>query len=166
MDDQLEIFLQGPGIAGKALVKVPAKATVGQLIDVARKNGLKVDDEQAVQVWLENTDEPIQGGTALLAAGIQNRSRVQIHTCRRIHVTVNFNNRSEQHPFAPSATMDTVKKWADEKFGLGATDATEYALRVCGSTDVPDEETEVGALAQPGECRACFDLIPKQRVEG
>ena len=166
MEDQLEVFLQGPGIARVALVKVPVDTKVKQLIDVARGKGLKLEDEQTVHVWLENAEEPLSLDMSLKSAGVQARSRLHIHTCQRIHVTVNFNNNSKQHPFSPSATIGKVKKWADEKFGLSATDATEYALQVCGSTIRPDDDIEVGSLAQPGQCSACFDLVPKQRVEG
>lgn len=166
MDDKIEVFLQGPGIARLALVKVPANGKVQDLIEVAKDKGLKLEDGQTPQVWVENTEVPLNLSMPFEDAVIQSHSRVQIHTCPRIHVTVNFQNRPEQHPFSPAATIRTVKQWADKKFGLGEIDATEYALQLCGSTERPYDDIQVGSLVQPGQCAVCFDLVPKQRVEG
>ena len=166
MEDQIEIFVQGPGITRVALVKVPSHARVGDLVEVAKTKGLRLDDQPSARVWLESAEEPLNAGVSLQDAGIQSRSRIHIHTCPRIRVTVNFNGKAEEHPFSPSATIGAVKQWADKKFGLSAIDATEYALQICGTKDYPADDIEVGSLAQPGECRACFDLVSIQRVEG
>jgi hypothetical protein len=63
-------------------------------------------------------------------------------------------------------TVHRVKQWAVHEFGLSKVDATEHVLQLCGSTTRPDEDTHLGALVQYPECRLCFDLVPKQRVEG
>jgi hypothetical protein len=166
MEDQLEVFVQGPGIARPALVTVPTDGQVGDIIQAAKGKGLMLDDEQSVKVWLEDADEPLDAHATLAVAGVKTRSRVQVHTCQRIHVTVNFNNDNKQHPFSPSATIAAVKAWAVQKFGLDQTAATEYVLQICGSTDKPAPDIEVGSLAQPGQCSACFDLVPQQLVQG
>ncbi len=166
MEDQLEVFVQGPGIARPALVTVPAGGRVGDIVQASKGKGLKLDDEQSAKVWLQDADDPLDAHATLVEAGVKVRSRIQIHSCQRIHVTVNFNNDNKQHPFSPSATIAAVKAWAVEKFGLDQTAATEYALQICGSTDKPAPDIEVGSLAQPGQCMACFDLVPQQLVQG
>ncbi len=166
MEDQVEVFVQGPGIARPALVTVPAGGQLRDIVQAATGKGLKLDDEQSAKVWLEDADDPLNARATLAEAGVHTRSRVHIHTCERIHVTVNFNNDAKQHPFSPSATMAAVKEWAVQKFGLDQTAATEYTLQLCGSSARPDRDVEVGSLAQPGQCSACFDLVPQQRVEG
>ncbi len=166
MEDQFEVFVQGPGIARPALVKVPADGRVADIVQAAKGKGLKQDDEQNARVWLEDADDPLNAQATLVEAGVKARSRIQIHTCQRIHVTVNFNNDNKQHPFSPSATIAAVKAWAVQKFGLDQTAATEYVLQICGSTDKPAPDIEVGSLAEPGQCSACFDLVPQQLVQG
>jgi len=163
---EMEVFLQGPGMARLALIKVPADGKVQDLIEIAKEKGLKLEDGQTLQVWVEDKDDPLTPDQPLKIAGIQSRSRVQVHTCPRIHVTVNFQSRSEDHPFSPVATIRTIKQWADKKYGLSEVDASEYALQVCGTSDRPADDIQVGSLVQPGQCQVCFDLVAKQRVEG
>lgn len=165
MKETIEVFLQGPGLA-ITLVKLPVDGKISDLIAQAREKGLKIGAEEKPDVWLENAEEPLKSSSSLAEAGIKSRNRVHVHTCRRIHVSVNFNNQSHQHPFSPSSTVGDVKEWAAKKFKLGEVDASEYVLQVCGTTTRPNEETQVGVFAEPGQCAACFDLIPEQRVEG
>ena len=166
MENKIEVFLQGSGIARFTLVKVPGQGKVRDLIEAAKEKGLKVEDGQTPMVWVENQEEPLNLDMSLEAAGIQPHSRVQIHTCPRIHVTVNFQSRSEQHPFSPSTILRAVKQWAAKKFDLSDLDAGEYALELVGSKDRPAEDTQLGSLVQSGQCQIGFNLIPKQRVEG
>lgn len=162
----IEVFLQGPGIARLVLVKVPARGNVQDLIEAAKEKGLQLEDGQIPQVWVEDKDDPLSFDLPLETAGIQPRSRVQVHTCPRIRVTVHFQSRAEEHPFSPAATIRAIKLWADKKYKLSDVDASEYALQLCGSTDRPSDDTHVGTLVQPGQCQICFDLVAKERVEG
>ena len=165
MKETIEVYLQGPGIA-ITLVKLPADGKISDLIVQAREKGLKIGAEEKPDVWLENAEEPLKSDSSLAEAGIKSRSSVHVHTCRQIHVTVNFNNQSHQHPFSPSSTVGDVKEWAAKKFNLKEVDVSEYVLQVCGSSNRPTEDTQVGVFAEPGQCTACFDLVPEQRVEG
>ncbi len=81
-------------------------------------------------------------------------------------MTVNFNGEHKSHPFTPSKTVGKVKKWADDKFGLKGVDATEHALQICATTTRPDEDVHIGSLVRFPDCKLCFDLVPKKRVEG
>ena len=166
MENNIEVFLQGPGIARLALVKVPANGKVQDLIEIAKEKGLKLEAGQIPHVWVEDKDDPLSPDQPLKIAGIQSRSRVQVHTCPRIHVKVNFQSRSEDHPFSPAANIRTIKQWADKKYGLSEVDASEYALQICGTSDRPADDIQVGSLVNSGQCQVCFDLIAKQRVEG
>lgn len=165
MKETIKVYLQGPGIA-ITLVKLPADGKISDLIEQARGKGLKIGAEERPDVWLENAEEPLKSGSTLAEAGIKSRSRVHVHTCRQIHVTVNFNNQSHQHPFSPSSTVGDVKEWAAKKFNLKEVDVSEYVLQVCGISDRPTADTQVGVFAEPGQCTVCFDLVPVQRVEG
>ena len=83
-------------------------------------------------------------------------------------MTVNFNVDQKTKTFPPSATVGRVKKWAvgEHGFDLKGVDATEHLLQLCGSTDRPDEDIHIGTLVTAPACSLCFDLVPKQRIEG
>lgn len=162
----IEIFVQGVGIPRISLMRVPDQGTVGDIITAARPLGLKLGDSVQPVVQLENREEALGLESTLASVGIGQRSRVHIHTCQRIEVTVNFKAEHEAHPFSPSTTVHVVKQWADAKFKLTGVDATEHALQLCNSTDRPSEDTQIGALVDNSSCSVCFDLVPKQRVEG
>lgn len=164
--DTIEVFLQGVGIPRIALIKVPSNGRVRDIVEAAKAHGLRWTESREPQVWLENSDEPLDPELIFASAGVKARSRLHVHTCHRVKVTVNFQNASKSHPFAPATTIGVVKHWADDKFGLGEVDATEYALQLCNSTERPSEDTQLGALVSFPECDVCFDLVPKQRVEG
>ncbi|MFY9554815.1 MAG: hypothetical protein WAV47_08895, partial [Blastocatellia bacterium] len=65
-----------------------------------------------------------------------------------------------------STSVRKVKRWADEEFKLKGVDATEHALQLCGSSTRPDEDVHIGSLVKFPDCKICFDLVPKKRVEG
>lgn len=165
--NEIEIYLQGEGIATIALVRVPAGGTVRDIAEAARAQGMPAaEPDMTPGVWLEDAEDALADEQPLDTAGIGHRCRVHVHRCRRVAVTVNFNGRHHERGFAPGATVHRVKQWAVHEFGLPEVDATEHALQVCGTTKRPDEDTHIGTLMHYPECGLCFDLVPKQRVQG
>lgn len=167
-DDQIEVFLQGEGIRDIVLARVPRMGTVQDVIAIARDHGLSAPADAEVVVWVEDAEEPLPRGATLDAVGIGHRSRVHVHQCRRVAVTVNYNGDHKAASFSPATTVGRVKQWAVGKQGFGLTpiDAAEHLLQVCSSTTRPDEDVHIGALVQAPNCGLCFDLIAKKRVEG
>jgi hypothetical protein len=165
--ETIEVFLQGEGIAEVQLVKVSLDLTVRELIEKARTIGTVSECEGAVPILLvEDSDEELKPESKLAEAGIGHRHRVHCHRCRRIEVTVNYNGEHRSHSFSPSTTVRKVKRWADDEFKLKGVDATEHALQICGTNKRPDEDVHIGSLAEFPNCKLCFDLVPKKRVEG
>lgn len=165
--DEIELFLQGQGIREITLVRVPRGGTVRDVLTAAAAHGLGVDGD-APLVLLEDAEEPLAPDATLEHAGVTNRSRVHVHRCRRVGVTVNFNADQKCEGFPPSATVGRVRRWAVGKHGfdLNGVDATEHLLQLCGSSDRPDEDAHIGTLVTAPACGLCFDLVVKQRVEG
>lgn len=161
---EIEIFVQGEGIPDIVIVRVPRNAMVREVMEAAKEHGLQATDEEAV--FLEDSETPIGLDTPLEETGIRHRGRIHIHRCRRVAVSVNFNARQEEKIFPPSATIQRVKKWAVHEFKLADVDAAEHVLQVCNSSTRPDEDTHIGVLVHSPHCTLCFDLVPKQRVEG
>lgn len=167
-NDEIEIFLQGEGIQDIVLVRIGRAGTVQNIIEVAQLHGLSPSTTDEVFVLIEDTETPLALEQTLEIVGIRHRSRVHVHRCRQVTVTVNFNGDHKTHSFPPSTTMARVKQWVVSKDGFNLTeiDATEHLLQICGSSGRPDEDIHIGALVTASMCEICFDLIAKQRVEG
>ena len=167
-ETHIELFIQGEGIPKITLVKVHPKYTVADIIKMACEHGLSTPEGSEVFVFVENTDVPLDLDAKIDKVGLTPRIRVHIHRCRRVEVTVNYNEKQLKGFFSPSATIDRVKKWAVGKDGvdMSSVDATEHLLQVCHSNDRPDEDVHIGTLVKVSDGAICFDLVAKQRVEG
>ena len=166
--DQIEIFIQGEGIPKITLVKLGPKDTVADIVKVAREHGLNAPEDSGVCVFVENADVPLELGLKINEVGLAPRSRVHIHRCESVEVTVNYNQDQKKGIFPPSATVDWVKEWAvgKDQYEMSPVDAAEHVLKVCISGDQPDGEVHIGTLVKFPDGTLCFDLVPKQRVEG
>ena len=166
--EHIELFLQGEGIPKITLVKVHPKDTVAEIIKVACEYGIGIPEASEVFVFVENTDVQLELDVKIDEAGLTPRSRVHIHRCKEVEVTINYRRDQKKGFFPPSATVDRVKEWAVGKneYDLSPVDAAEHVLKVCHSGDQPDEDVHIGTLAKFPDGTLCFDLAPKQRVEG
>ena len=163
----LEVFVQGEGFAEIELFRVPRDSKVGDLLSSFASEAANKGETPAI-LLLESGEEALEATADIDSAGILHRSRIHIHRCKKIAVTVNFNGKSTPHEFAPSVPIKRVHQWAvgEKVFNLSAVDATEHALQVCNSTIRPDEDIHIGTLTKFPDCSICFDLVPKKRVEG
>lgn len=164
--DKLEVFVQGKGIAGIALVELASDGVVKDIVTAATHHGLSITENEEPLVWLEEAEEPLSLQTNLVEAKVKNHSRVQVHTCRHIDVMVMYNGQTQSRSFPPSTTVGKVKKWAVREFNLSEADATDHVLQLSGTTTQPTEDIHIGALAQASECSLGFDLLPKSRIQG
>ena len=166
--DQIELFIQGEGIPKITLLKVNPKDTVADLIKIAREHGLSTPEGEEVCIFIEDTDTPLALEVKIDETGLSSRSRVHIHRCQRLEVTVNFNKDQLKGFFPPSVTVAWVKKWvvSEDGFGMSDVDAAEHLLQVCGSAVRPDEDAHIGTLTKGADQSICFDLVAKKRVEG
>jgi hypothetical protein len=165
----IEIFVQGEGRPTISLIRVNADASTEELVVAAVAQGAyDAANGHECLVSLEEADEPLTPGMSLTTAGIRHRSRVHLHRCRKIDVTVSFNGVNKSRAFSPAATIARVTKWAVGKrgFDLDEVDAAEHVLQVTGTSIRPDEDAHLGTLVTAPSCVASFDLVPKQRVEG
>ncbi len=164
--ETIEVFLQGEGIPEVQIVRIPEQSTVQELIEKAGAIAGSSHGDAVPVLFLEDGDGELSSKATLKEAGIGHRSRVHRHRCRRVDVTVNFKDDHKSHEFPPSTSVRKVKRWADEEFKLKGVDATEHALQLCGSSTRPDEDVHIGSLVKFPDCKICFDLVPKKRVEG
>jgi hypothetical protein len=167
--EDIDIFVQGEGLSRISLIRIKQDATLEDLVAAAIAQGAYhgINGHECL-VSLEEADEPLTPGVTLTSAGIGHRSRVHLHRCRKVDVTVSFNGQQKSRAFSPAATIAWVTKWAVGKqgFDLDEVDAAEHVLQLSGTSIRPDEDAHLGTLVHNPSCVASFDLVPKQRVEG
>jgi hypothetical protein len=161
----IQLFLQFEGHRGIELVQIDPNATVRELLDAAGRFGLGEDRKAGALVFVHEGDDPLDLDAALIAVGIRDKHRVHVHRCKKIEVTLHFNEVTEKHHFPPSVTIDKVKREFVKKIHMAAVDATEHVLQLCGGTDRPEPDVHIGSLVH-GCCSLCFDLVPIKRIEG
>jgi hypothetical protein len=133
----IDIFVQGEGRPGISLIHVKQDATIEELVVAAVSQGAyHLFDGHECLVSREEADEPLTPGVTLTAAGIGHRSRVHLHRCHNIQVTVTFNGQEKSRSFSPAATIARVTKWAVGKrgFDLDDIDVAEHVLQVTGTS--------------------------------
>jgi hypothetical protein len=164
--EHIDVFVQGEGLKQVVRIRVAKGALVRELIELALALGLVPGGVAA----LEDCEEALDLDAALDAAGVCHHGRVHVHRCRRTEVSVHYGARTLTQSFPTSSTVQAVWKWAvaAPQFNLSPTDALEHALELCDTAVRPDPDTHLGTLVSGGKahCALCFNLVPKQRVEG
>ena len=155
----MEIYVHSAGREDPELLEVPQTALVRELVAATASMEF---------VWLQNANEPIDLDLTLEAAGVPNRGHVHRSACKRIDVSVRFNGAEKARDFAPSATVETVLKWAtgEQGFDLSAAEAAKHTLAQPGADHPLDPRVHIGSLVSTGTCDLVLDLIPKVRFEG
>jgi hypothetical protein len=166
-NNELQLFVQGEGIADIQLVRVDEQSTLRDLVGKLGSAFTEADAAADDFVFLlEDSERELASDKSLKELGIKNRERIHINRCRKVKVSVNFNGREIADAFSPSKTIAKIKHWADKEFDINGVDRTEHALQICDTAKRPDEDTHLGALVRHPNCQICFDLVPKKRVEG
>lgn len=164
--EEIELFLQGEDIREIVLIRVPRGGVVRDILTAAREQGVHVVEGGALS--LEDQESPMNPEASIASIPIRHCSRIHVHRCCRVAVTVSFNGVQKDETFPPAATMKRVKRWAVGKkgFDLSDIDAAEHVLQISGLSERPDEDIHVGTLVKAPQCSVSFDLVPKVRVEG
>lgn len=121
---------------------------------------------EGAAIWRENAEEALPDGAELATAGVTAGERIYVGTCKRIVATVNFGEDSKDHEVPPSATCGSLFEWAvgPKGFNLPEPERVKHALALCDTEEIVDRSAHVGEFAE--DCRACFDLVPRERHEG
>lgn len=93
-------------------------------------------------------------------------TRVHLHRCNHVAVTVQFAGQVVSHDFRPAATIGRIRQWAGQKIGMQPNDVAEHVLQVTGSNEQPDVDVHIGTLAMCPACSIEFDLVPAHRING
>jgi len=154
----MELFTHGPGNEHPELIQIEETALIRTLLVGGDGDG---------HVWLEEVDEELDLDITLEAASVRHLHHVHRGLCHRVEVMVRWNGNHE-HPYAPSATIGTVEKWAfgAEVAHFSPEQAATHVLAEPGADHFLDIGVHVGSLAEPGACRVTLDLLPRSRFAG
>lgn len=162
---KIQLFLQFEGERRIELIELDSDALGSEIIQAALRAGLDAAHAHGTHVFGPDDDSPLKPDVPLDKQGIRHKHRVHVHRCRRVEVKVHFNECTELLEFPPSATVDRVKKQFVKAIEMSPVDASEHVLQLCGTTERPEPDTQIGTLVC-GCCSVCFDLVPIKRVEG
>jgi hypothetical protein len=161
----IQLFMQFEGHRRIEVVHIDENATVRELLAAAARAGLPNDRTEGAVVFAHDAEAPLDFALTLEAAGIRDKHRIHVHRCRKVEVTLHFNDVTKKLDFPPAATVQKVKNEFVKEIKMSAVDATEHVLQICGSTERPEPDTHIGSLVC-GCCTLCFDLVPIKRIEG
>jgi hypothetical protein len=161
----IQLFLQFEGSRGIELIEVDSDAPGREILVAAVRAGFAEQHLDVAQVFGPDDETPLNLEISIREQGIHHKHRVHVHRCRKIEVTLHFNDLTKVKHFPPSATIDHVKKWFVHAIDMSPVDATEHVLQLFGSSDRPEPDTQIGMLVS-GCCELGFNLVPIKRVEG
>jgi hypothetical protein len=175
-NEKIELFVHSEGVRPKP-VKIETTDTLAKLLEKAgieTKQDLLVfcgESKSALQEQDgvehgEDEHEPVKVDSIIDGLKLKKNSHVHCYRCRRIEVTVNYQNKTKHHKFSPATTVETVRKWALKKFHLTDVDAEKLVLEICDTNERPRATQYLGELVQYPNCSICFNLVPDVKIEG
>ncbi len=160
---QIKLFLQFEGHRPIELIEVAESAGPDEILAAAAALGAEIEE---AFVFLGFDEIPLHREKRLHEQGVHEKARVHVHRCRSIRVLLHYADEPEMHHgFAPSATVEQVKRWYVHKLKMSAVDAAEHVLQITGTSERPEPDLQIGALVH-GCCDLSFTLVPLKRVEG
>ncbi|THD11265.1 hypothetical protein B1806_03865 [Metallibacterium scheffleri] len=144
-DDLLEAVLWREGVALDADVHMIVGAD---------------DEEEGVDA------EPLAPGLTVGGAGLKRHGHLHCQRCRRIQVSVNYQSRTEQETFSPTAPIRRVRRWAQKIFGLTGPAAGDFVLQLCGSDVDAGLQQRLAEFVRDHTCSACFDFSKEVTPQG
>jgi hypothetical protein len=161
---KLTLFVQVQDKPGITEVEVPAPPTVDAVERAMKAAGIDIDKDWSV--FVDEADEPLKPGHKDALEGLKTGARIHVTRCKKVKVTVHFQDKTIDRAFPPGARVRAVKQWAVRELKINPTDAGEHVLQLCNSTKQPPTDTPLAELTDGRTCAVCFDLVPAKRVEG
>lgn len=143
------------------LIEVPSDSTVRDTISAFGQDG--------DLLWIEGTDEELNGEVTLEGAGVHDRSHVHIHRCRAVELTVRYIDEERLRDFRPATTVRSILRWAlsPDGFDIPEGERPEFGFLNCADGLAVADDVHVGSLTTPGQnCEACLTLAKKHNPQG
>ena len=158
------IFIQVQDRPGITEAEVPIPAAADDIHAALKKAGIDIDKDTAV--FVDESEEPLKHHGREPVDAVKPGCRIHVTRCRKIKVSVHYQDKTIERPFGPGVRVRAVKQWAVRDLKLNPTDAGEHILQLCNSVKQPPTDTPLAELTDGKTCAVCFDLVPEKRVEG
>jgi len=163
---ELELFLHGIGPDNLKLVRVDEDASIADVLKIAENAGLLSGmSVESCEIFFEENDAPADKSHRLRQLGIKHRSHLVCHHCKKIEVSV-FYNESKAERFSPTTKVGHVLRWAIKAFGLSGDTTKDMVLRLEGSNDDLPNDARLGSLVKYPHCHLKLILVVHVLVEG
>lgn len=160
------IYVQSEFFPDIKLVEVEDGATIEDL----KKACLKLLPPEAhgveIHIFAEDDDEHHENHHKVEHIKKAHGTRVHLHRCEYVAVTVRFSGQAISHEFRPGTTIGHTHQWAGQKLGMQPNDVAEHVLQVVGSNEQPDVDMHIGTLTKHPACSVEFDFVPAHRING
>ena len=162
----LEIYIHAENCREKKLVKIPADATIDDIIKKYHHDfNISETGEETVEVFIENKDSPHNKEHKADHCGIKHRHHIHCHRCHDVKTQVEYNGKTKHIKFPPSATGENVLKQSAEAFDINEIDAAKLVLELEDET-VIESTDHLGSFVQFPHCSIKLFLRPNKQVQG
>lgn len=158
----IDIVLTQDGSLELIRVSAPPQSTVAEF----RQRLLEAEIFAGPEVMLFRDEQEESIPDAELLDLTKPDHGLHVARCRRVAVTVHYNQKSHEFKLPPSARVRRVRRLAIEAFKIPAADAAPLVLQVTGTTEPLDPDTKIGSLVGRGTCSVALDLVPDSRIQG
>src|SRR5438105_15933268 len=104
---KLTLFVQLQDKPGITEVEVPAPPTVDEIQGVMKAAGIDADKDW--NVFVDEADEPLKPRHNEVLEGLKTGARIHVTRCKKINVTVHFQDKTIDRAFPPGARVRAVK---------------------------------------------------------
>ncbi len=155
---EIDVLVEGEGLADVETVRLPHGAQVRELIAVvARKGGYPAEE---ALLFVEDGDEPLD--LAVLVVDERMGERIHhVHRARQIEVTVFYMAGQKSKTFRPATRVQQVLDWAvgPNGFKIDPSIAPEMELAIHGQTTPLPKNAHIGRFVHHPEHKLALDLI-------
>lgn len=162
---EFEVFFHGIGRDNVKLIRVQEDFLIVDVLRVAKEAGVVDILDEACEIFLEESEDPIDKQHSLRHLGVRERAHFVYHHCRKIEVSVSYNGQVKTAHFSPATKISKVLKWAIKAFGLTGTDATNKVLRTENNEELAND-LRLGSLVRHPNCNIKLFLTAIVLVEG
>lgn len=160
------IYVQSEFFPDIKLVEVEDGATIVDLKKACLELLPPEAREMEIHIFAEDDDHHYEDQQKVEHLKKSHGTRVHLHRCEHVKVTVRFAGQAISHEFRPAATIGYIRQWAGQKLGMQPDDIAEHVLQIVGSNAQPDVDVHIGTLTKFPSCSVEFDLVPAHRING
>jgi hypothetical protein len=163
--DKMQVYIHGENTRDSKLVEMEENAFVKDILLIYKKEFPNAGDSEEIEIFLEDSDEPIHSDHAAEKAGIKKRTHIHCHRCKKIAVTIFYNGEDKLLHFPPSNTAKIILRKAIHDFNINESDAGDYLLKLDDKTILQPSD-HIGSYASFPHCQVKLFLTPTKPVQG